>query len=532
MATLTRKTEIAPIDGTPVKRMFWSIIRDYNLKTALCELVDNALDQWKLANRNKPLAISVNLDVDRQLISVSDNAGGVKRDELRLLVVPGGSRNDPAAELIGIFGVGSKRAGIALAEQIVIKTRFSGEQSSELDITPEWLSNDDWELPAYAIPDIEAGTTLVEMSHLRNRFTQEDVDALGVHLGETYAWFIGQGCSLELNGALVTPRDFEMWAFPPGFPPRSTSFDVTIRKTGKLSAVITAGLIRDRIPEGDNYGVYFYCNHRLIVKGLKVRDVGYYVTGEAGVPHPDASLCRAIVRLQGPAQLMPWNSSKSGIDFGHVAFQGLRPILITLVSHFSSLSRRLKDDWEHKVFQYEEGQIEEVEAGEVAAGKRLVLPPLPPMNKPRAERYKSLNKTQLQNKPWTLGLIEAMAAIDIIERQRLETKNRIALILLDSNFEIALKEFVVHRHDLFSPSQYNDPAIQQLFARRHQVIDAVSQKIPIPKTLIDTANHYYNLRNKLIHERATGEPTDSDIANYRSTIERLLNILFDLKFSD
>jgi len=105
--------------------MFWSIIGDFNLKTGLCDLVDNALDLWMPANRRDPLAISINLDVGRQLISVKDNSGGAKRDELRLLVAPRGSRNDPGAELIGIFGVGSKRAGIALAEQVVIKTRVA-----------------------------------------------------------------------------------------------------------------------------------------------------------------------------------------------------------------------------------------------------------------------------------------------------------------------------------------------------------------------------------------------------------------------
>lgn len=34
---------------------------------------------------------------------------------------------------------------------------------------------------------------------------------------------------------------------------------------------------------------------------------------------------------------------------------------------------------------------------------------------------------------------------DLIGRQKFETKNRTALILLDSNFEIALKEFIVNR---------------------------------------------------------------------------------------
>src|ERR1039457_2164497 len=60
---VSRKTEVASIDGTPDKRMFWSIISDYDLPTGLCELVDNALDLWVEAGRNKPLAVTVDLDV-------------------------------------------------------------------------------------------------------------------------------------------------------------------------------------------------------------------------------------------------------------------------------------------------------------------------------------------------------------------------------------------------------------------------------------------------------------------------------------
>jgi C4-dicarboxylate-specific signal transduction histidine kinase len=84
---VARKTEIGPIDGTPDKRMFWSSITDYDLRTGLCELVDNAIDLWTLENRQQPLTISVTLDAERQIISVHDNAGGIKHEELRLLIL-------------------------------------------------------------------------------------------------------------------------------------------------------------------------------------------------------------------------------------------------------------------------------------------------------------------------------------------------------------------------------------------------------------------------------------------------------------
>jgi hypothetical protein len=529
MAT-TRKTEVSPINGTPVKRMFWSIISDYDLRTGLCELVDNAIDQWMMQGRSKPLEIKITLDVDRQLISVHDNAGGVKHADLHLLIAPGGSRNDPNAEVIGIFGVGGKRASIALGERVEIKTRFHKEPSFEVDVTQEWLESDDWELAAYSIPDIPPSTTAVEVSVLRKTFSQPNVEEIVLHLGETYAWFLRRGCSIAVNGGQVGPAEFDKWTYPKDFPPLSAAFDVDLGRDGKLKAEITAGLIWDRDPELDNYGVYIYCNHRLIVKEFRTREVGYFVTSEAGVPHPDASLCRAIVDLQGPAKLMPWNSSKSGFNVGHPTFQQIRPTLIRLVSHFSSLSRRLKHDWDQQVFTRRSGSIEKIEAEEITTNKRLSLPPLPRVNKPQVERLKTLNKKVIHNRPWTLGLVEGVAAVDIIARQRLETKNRIALILLDSNFEIALKEYIVHRTDLFPQREFTNTNIQQLFQRRPDVIDAVTTKTAIPANLLAKARHYYEMRNKLMHERATVDITDTDVENYQSTVQAILTILFGLRF--
>jgi hypothetical protein len=201
------------------------------------------------------------------------------------------------------------------------------------------------------------------------------------------------------------------------------------------------------------------------------------------------------------------------------------------VSYYSSLSRRTKHEWDTKVTPHTTGTIEQLAAATVAPGRRLNLPELPRVNKPKVEHLKARNKKILKDNPWTLGLIEGIAAVDIITRQRLDTKNRIALILLDSNFEIGLKEFMVHRIDLFPPHIYNDAKIAQLFKNRQDVINEVTNKVSIAATLIAKARHYYALRNKLIHERATVGITDNDVDNYRTTIQKVLRILFDLKFT-
>lgn len=39
-------SEIIHIDATPQKRLFLSIIADYDINTAVCDLIDNAIDHW------------------------------------------------------------------------------------------------------------------------------------------------------------------------------------------------------------------------------------------------------------------------------------------------------------------------------------------------------------------------------------------------------------------------------------------------------------------------------------------------------
>ena len=40
------KTEVTKIDAKPSKRIYRSIIVDYDLNKSICELIDNAIDLW------------------------------------------------------------------------------------------------------------------------------------------------------------------------------------------------------------------------------------------------------------------------------------------------------------------------------------------------------------------------------------------------------------------------------------------------------------------------------------------------------
>jgi hypothetical protein len=228
---------------------------------------------------------------------------------------------------------------------------------------------------------------------------------------------------------------------------------------------------------------------------------------------------------------MPWTSNKSGINYDHPVFRAISRAIIDLNAYFTRVSRRLMNEtgWRSQVLRHDTGTVE-VTPPPASAGARLILPDLPKDSRPRGTRQKKRNQAQTENQPWTIGLVEAIDAIDILDRSPLETKNRISLILLDSDFEIALKEFIVHRKDLFPVRDFTDTKLASLFKNRTDVIKTVRAKISISNDLINLANHYYEMRNKLTHERATVDVSPDDIRKYRAVVESVLHTLFDLNF--
>ena len=137
------KREIDRLDATPSKRLFLSIIADYDLNRSICELVDNGLDIWVRRRRARKICIKIILDKRQQAITVEDDAGGLPKSELRYIVGPGQTGSKPTDETIGIFGVGTKRAVVALAQGIKIKTRRGKQLTCQIDFDDSWLASDD-----------------------------------------------------------------------------------------------------------------------------------------------------------------------------------------------------------------------------------------------------------------------------------------------------------------------------------------------------------------------------------------------------
>lgn len=520
------KREVETISAVPSKRIFLSIIADYDLNKSICELIDNVLDIWTKDGRRSSVNISIELNQDQQTICVSDNAGGLKREELSFIVGPGQTSNIKTDETIGIFGVGTKRATVALSQDIKIITRYKKDKTYSVEFDDKWLKSDEWNLPVYEVDEVKEGTTIIELQKLRVKITDEEIYSLKRHLQGTYARFLHNNkLIIRVGHEKIRPIIFDNWAYPPNYPPHEYVGDLQIEDGGTVRVKILAGLTLESSPAGGEYGVYFYCNDRLITSGLKTYDVGF-TKGLAGKAHPSVSLTRVVVGLEGEVQSMPWNSSKSGINPNHKVFQSLREWLVQIVKYYASLSRRWQGDWPDKVFQYSKGKVERLKIEKFLSVPKLYLPPLP-ASKPRyGDLLKKANKKIVQRKPWTKGLYEGVVAVNVISKQRLDEKNRICLILLDSTLEIGFKEFLVYD----SGHRYSNRQLMDLFNNRLNVHNEVKRYFNLHDNLWTKIEHYYDLRCKLVHERATVGVTDSQIDDFRKLVEKVLKKLFQLKF--
>ncbi len=487
------KKEIDRISAVPSKRIFHSIIADYDLNRSICELVDNGLDVWVRNKKAKSIRIDITLDDAQQTITVEDNAGGLPKSDLRYIVGPGVTGTYPTDETIGIFGVGTKRAVVALAQDVKITTRFLKEKTYQIDFDDEWLKDDDWDLPVYEVDVIEQGKTVVELQKLRSPITEERVAQLKDHLRTTYARFLTHDkVTIRVNKETLAPIFFENWSYPPGYPPQRFTGILKTEDERDVRVEAIAGLSTESSPAAGEYGVYFYCNDRLVARAIKTFEVGF-VKGLAGLPHPKISLTRVLVFLNGDARSMPWNSSKSDINTKH-----------------------------------EVGTIKEVTVTDFPTVKKSFLPPLPRSRPRYAEVISQKNRKTGKRKPWTKGLYEGVIAADLISKTKLEQRNRIALIVLDSTLEIGFKEYLVNE----SGTHYGDAQLLQLFKNRSAVQNEV-KKYPI-KIKADTwkkIDHYYNLRCKLVHEKTTAGVTDEQIEDFRSVVEGVLGKLYKLKFN-
>lgn len=515
--------QIGTLNAVPSKRLFLSIIADYDLNKSICELIDNAFDMWTRNGRHGAVNISVTLDNYHNRIVVEDDAGGIEKDNLTFIVGPGQSGSNPTDDTIGIFGVGTKRAVVALAKDVRITTRVTGGKTYQIMFDDKWIDHEDWALPLFEVDDVIEGRTRVELSRLRVGIGPREEELLRDHLGATYAKFLTMpDVVLTLDDEPIAPRFFDQWSYPPNYEPSRYFGGMRTPAGREIALEVVAGLSSESSPTTGEYGVYFYCNDRLVAPAMKTIEVGFS-RGLAGPPHPKISLTKVIVSIKGDAGEMPWNSSKSDISTNHHTFLALHEWLVKVVSDYARMSRTWQGDWPDKVFRHKTGTMSEMPIQDAIEANRSFLPDPPPSRHRLPERVAKVNRALAIKKPWIVPLYEGVVAADAVSKQTLKNANWLALNLLDITLVATLKAWLVNE----SGSEISDAELRNLL-HDPKPSHALRTLVPLVQDSWDEIAALRRNIDRLTFGATIPVVRDEELASANSLVKDVLVVLFDV----
>jgi len=513
---------IRDLDVTPDKEVLISISKDIDLYRGICEMIDNSIDNWILNGKENGLFIDIFMDQTKNAIFYEDNSGGIKEDVLPLIIQPDGTERTSEEETIGIFGVGAKRALIALSKHSETISRYPSEDTFKIILDVEWLENDKWEIPQFKTDPIEEGHTKFILKNLNFTINRDIIQNLMDLVSETYYFYLTEHeMKIKFNGSELESKIFDAWSYPlNGWHPREYQF-IIHEKSDVVRCSIIVGLMLESSQKG-NFGFDLFCNDRRILKEVIDYRLGFKKGTDAlGSPHSTIAWFRGIIRINGKNKHMPWNSSKSDLNMLHPVYKKLYEWIIKLCKPYVQLNRRIYSESDKLIRPYTTGRIEKINLIERKLRDKN-KPPLPPGRISYFEKAKKENKDLIKEKPWTRGLLENILAVDAILKTSFENKNRYALILLDSCLEIGFKEFIVNVKKIPLPPE------KKKF--REILHKQVKKNTTISVTIWDKIEHYYRLRCDLYHEKATPTLTNEDILDYRELVCGILEKLHRLTF--
>jgi len=144
------------------------------------------------------------------------------------------------------------------------------------------------------------------------------------------------GLNIVLNGQEVIPVTVKLLTSDeiiPAYFPRTIKTD-----EGNISVEIYVG-IADREPS--DAGWYIFCNKRLVLHANKEQTTGWGLRREVPQYHNDYAAFRGFVYFEAEkAKLLPWNTTKTGIDTDSAIFKA---VLLDMMSAMEPVIGFLRD---------------------------------------------------------------------------------------------------------------------------------------------------------------------------------------------
>lgn len=333
------------VPASPVKSFFVTMLtRDIQLADAILDLLDNCVDGI-LRTKGKAVesyeGFFATITFDKTHFMIHDNCGGIPWDLHDYAFRLGSPPHQPKRKklpMVGVYGIGMKRAVFKIGQHCLITTRHDPD-SYEVEIIPDWLVDEsDWSLPvAPAKKTMKEPGTTIYISQLNEGIAKtfgEGAEAFHSELfrrvAEQYAFIIAKGFRVTINKTAVEPRPTRLVFMPPtgkrtsGIAPFMYKADVD-----GVQVFLAIGLTRpiptaEEVAEEDSSGQTRYktlaagwtvvCNDRAVVYCDRTELTGW---GEEDIPryHTQFIAISGIVEFRSAdAAKLPTTTTKRGID--------------------------------------------------------------------------------------------------------------------------------------------------------------------------------------------------------------------------
>ena len=340
------------VNANPTKSFFIGILtKDIELSRAILDLVDNSIDGALRTRTNSRFeGLWICIDVSPDAFRITDNCGGIPLEVAQKYAFRFGRPDAMPQTLhsVGQFGVGMKRALFKLGSKFVIESKTKSSRFVlEVDVN-EWKKTESWtfdfkelETDLKDVPVDEQGTK-INVAPLHESVAQDFkmpffIKRLSIEISRAHQKSIEQGLAISVNKIPLT-------AIPMNFFFSETLKPVKIEERftlngGVVDVKIFAG-VSD--PNPGSAGWYVYCNGRMILEADQTNITGWGEDSEATIPkyHNDYAMFRGFVFFDSDnAGLLPWNTTKTGVDADSLIFRSVRLQMITLMAQVFTFLR-------------------------------------------------------------------------------------------------------------------------------------------------------------------------------------------------
>jgi hypothetical protein len=334
------------VNASPVKRFFVEMLtRDIQVEDAILDLLDNCVDGIQRSkitkdNPEKPYeGFYAKISFSKDGFEIHDNCGGIPWSEHERAFRMGRPSEKPADEgalnIVGVYGIGMKRAIFKLGSSAYIQTQ-NGQDSYQVVFDTSWINDpDNWNLEVEEEEQLDVDGTIILVQDLHpdilERFEEAHFSTdLIKKIASHYAIIIEKGFRVEVNGKPVVgnPITFKYAKSNNGVRP----YIFTTVEDG-VKVLLTVGL-REPIPgidvltdesesprySSDNAGWTIICNDRVVLSRDRSELTGW---GVLGVPryHTQFIAISGVVEFIGDPAKLPTTTTKRGLKFESSLYQ-------------------------------------------------------------------------------------------------------------------------------------------------------------------------------------------------------------------